>query len=268
MAIGTSTFVPVEIPALTHKSREWANIFEAKAEEAIRKLYPVALGEVLDDIILIIKEEIDTAIRSSKEYNRYQWMRMELRTKLAVPGAVILDKNIGRIYLREGFENLGGDINDFWMGVEAVRIDLQTDSGSTKVLSIAQKAAFWKNKVWPSDHYYSHTMSARRRYWGDLTPWWIWLDSGNSDSTYAYPRSSATRFVDNAEKRANDIFNLAVEEMADEAENIIYEAVETFLANPDEFQPFDVLASFWERGRPYEVYITEHGRIGTQLGKE
>ena len=179
----------------------------------------------------------------------------------------MLDSNTGRIYLREGFENLGGDISDFWDGVEAVRADLADESTSTKVLSAAQKAAFWKNKVWPSDYYYSHTMAARRRYWGDLTPWWIWLDAGNSDSAYAYPTSGATYFVDKAEGRANEVFELALDEMADRAENILYEAVDIYLSDPESFVPFDVLASFWEQGRPYEVYITKTGRIGTRLGR-
>lgn len=260
-------FVPEYIPALTHKSREWANIFQTRADDATKRLYPVVLGEVLDDIVIIIEEEIKDAIINSKEYNRYKWMEEKLIKKLSVPEAVVLDSNTGRIYLREGFENLGGDIDDFWDGVEAVRADLAEESTSTKVLSAAQKAAFWANKVWPSDHYYSHTMASRRRYWGDLTPWWIWLDSGNSDSTYAYPTNEATYFVDKAEGRANDTFDLALDKMLDEAENIVYAAVELYLSDPEAFEPFDVLAEFWERGRPYEIYITETGRIGTRLGR-
>ena len=258
-------YVPEIIPALTHKSREWANIFQNRADDALRRLYPVALGEVLNDIVEIIKNEISYAIDNSKEYNRYQWMKEALIKTLAVPGAVILNRNNGRIYLREGFENLGGGMSDFWDGVNAVRADLAEDSTSTKVLSAAQKAAFWRNKVWPSDYYYSHTMAARRRYWGELTPWWLWLDSGNSDSTYAYPTSGPTYFVDKAEGHANDIFELALDEIVDRAENIIYEAIEQYLSDPEAFEPFDVLASFWEQGKGYEIYITEHGRIGTHL---
>lgn len=265
MVIGE--YVPTYIPALTHKSREWANTFQVRSEDAIKRLYPVALGEVLNEIVSIIKDEINRAIGNSNEYTRYQWMRTRLIEKLAVPEAVVLDSNTGRIYLREGFENLGGDMGDFWDGVEAVRSDLRKDSGGTKALSLAQKAAFWRNKVWPSDYYYSHTMAARRRYWGDLTPWWIWLDVGNSDSTYAYPTSGATYFVDRAEGRANEIFEQAVDEMTDKAENLINEAVDLYLSDPESFEPFDILASFWEQGRPYEVYITETGRIGTRLGR-
>lgn len=256
-------FIPEYIPALTHKSKEWANIFEARADEATRKLYPVALGEVLNTIVNTIKAEIEYAIESSDEYDRYQWMKEKLIKKLAVPEAIIMNRNTGRIYLREGFENLGGDINDFWDGVEAVRADLAEESTSTKVLSAAQKAAFWANKVWPSDYLYSHTMASRRRYWGDLTPWWIWLDSGNRDSVYAFPTSGATNFVDKAEGHANELFEAALEEMAVEAENIIYDAVASYISDPESFQPFDVLASFWEQGQAYEIYITEHGRIGT-----
>jgi hypothetical protein len=263
----TRDYVPEYIPTLTHKSREWARIFEARSEEAIRRLYPVALGEVLDDIVNIIEEELEYAVGNSNEYDRYQWMLQELKDTIAVPEVVVLDRNTGRIYLREGIENLGGDEGDFWDGVEAVRADLKEESESTKELSIAQEAAFWRNKVWPSDYYYSRTMAARRRYWGELTPWWIWLDSGNSDSTYAYPTSGATYFVDKAEGRANEVFELALEEMADRAENIVYEAVDLYISDPESFQPYDVLASFWEQGRPYEVYITETGRIGTRLGR-
>lgn len=263
----TREYTPTYIPSLTHKSREWASIFQMRSEEATKRLYPIALGEVLDVIVSIIEEELEYAINSSNEYDRYQWMLGALKDKLAVPEAIVLDSNTGRIYLRGGFENLGGDSGDFWDGVEALRADLREDSESTKVLSAAQKAAFWANKVWPSDYYYSRTMAARRRYWGDLTPWWIWLDSGNSDSTYAYPTSGATYFVDKAEGRANEVFELALDEMANEAENIVYEAVDLYISDPDSFQPFDVLASFWEQGRPYEVYITETGRIGTRLGR-
>lgn len=258
-----SEFIPEYVPSLTHKSREWANIFEKRADEATRKLYPVALGEVLNTIVNNIKDEIEYAIDNSNEYDRYQWMKGRLVEKLAVPEAIVMNSNTGRIYLREGFENLGGDIDDFWDGVEAVRSDLREESQSKKVLSAAQKAAFWKNKVWPSDYYYSHTMAARRRYWGDLTPWWIWLDSGNSDSVYAHPTSGATYFVDKAEGHANEVFEAALDTMADRAENIIYEAVDSYLSDPESFQPFDVLASFWEQGQAYEIYITEHGRIGT-----
>lgn len=262
-----TTFTPDYVPSLTYKSREWAEIFQTRQDDAIRRLYPVALGEVIDVIVNIIAEELELAVGSSEEYNRYQWMLQALKTKLAVPEAIILDTNIGRIYLRESFENLGGDESDFWDGVNAVREDLKADSESTKVLSIAQKAAFWKNKVWPSDHYYSRTMAARRRYWGDLTPWWIWLDSGNKDYTYAFPRSAATNFVYRAEGRANDVFEAAMEEMAVEAENIIYEAISEYMSDPAAFQPYDVLAEFWEQGRPYEIYITETGRVGTRLGR-
>ncbi|MHA2084945.1 MAG: hypothetical protein ACXABD_14400, partial [Candidatus Thorarchaeota archaeon] len=79
--------------------------------------------------------------------------------------------------------------------------------------------------------------------------------------------SGATYFVDKAEGRANEVFELALEEMADRAENIVYEAVDLYISDPESFQPYDVLASFWEQGRPYEVYITETGRIGTRLGR-
>jgi len=151
MVIGE--FVPTYIPALTHKSREWVSIFQNRIDDAVKRLYPVALGEVLNEIVNIIKDEIIIAIGSSNEYDRYQWMKQRLIEKLAVPEVIVLDSNTGRIYLREGFENVGGDDADFWDGVNAVRADLAEESTSTKVLTIAQKAAFWKNKVWPSDYY-------------------------------------------------------------------------------------------------------------------
>lgn len=260
----TRDFTPAVIPTLTTRSREWAEIFRRRQQEATRRLYPVALGEILDDIVVILKEEIEEAVAASSEYNRYQWMKNELIKKVCVPEVVVLDARIGRIYLREGIENLGGGWDDFWDGVNNVRADLEEESESTRVLTVAQKAAFWRNKVWPSDHYYSRTMKARRNYWGDLTPWWLWLDAGNS-SSYAHPQNEATYFVDEAEGRANELFDQTMDDLYEEIDNIMSDAIALYINDPEAYAPYDVLAEFYEQGRAYEIYVTETGRIGTRL---
>ena len=258
------TVTPAVIPALTQRSREWAEYFREQQVEQNRRLYAVALGRILPQVVDILREEITDAIDRSNEYIRYQWMRNDLIARVCVNDVIALDTGSGRILFREGLENLGGSWEEFWYGVEAAREDLKSESAG-KPTTLAQRMAFWANKVWPSEYYYPRTMAIRRSYWGDKTPWWLWLDAGNADSTYAFPKSAATHFVDRAEARATELLEITIEDMYIKIENVIYQAMEAYMSDPESYAPFDILAEFYEEGRAYEVYLTEYGRIGTRL---
>jgi hypothetical protein len=249
---------------LTYKAQEWQSLFDERAEEALKRLYPVVLADIMDDIMSILQKELERALGIFKEYQRYQWMSKELLRKIVTPEVVLLDRETGTIWLRDGIERVAGSKQDYMEGVWAVREQLAEDGESQRQLSPLQRYNFWKNVVYPSEYHYSRTMAARRRAWGDLTPWWVWLDEGNQ-YPLAYPSQEGTNFVDFAQHQARELFDARLEELEIEVDNVITRAYRQFMRNPEAFQPFDVLETFYERGRAYEVYVTETGRVGARL---
>jgi len=252
--------------SLTYNAREWADIMQRDVQREKSELYAVVLAEIIRKVPAIIINNLKLATAGHAEYGRYQWMTDDI-AKLVRENAenmVAVNERTGRVEIRDGMELFLGTWEDYDAGVaaarEAIREDLEL---SDKPITAAQKAAFWRNKVWPSDYWYPRTMRYRRDFWGeDKAPWWLWLDAGNVGRAGAYPQAEGTNFVFMAKEEIQELFDLTLDEKVIEATNYVAEATDRFLDDPEAFRPYDVLEEFYAEGKLYKIYVTPTGRIG------
>jgi hypothetical protein len=254
---------------LTYKARSWAEIMQREVDRESSDLYATVLAAIEHEVPIIIIDNLRQATAGHAEYGRYQWMTTEIADQIKdnAEQLVIVDERTGKVRLRDSFEHILGSWEEYDAGVEQAREEMREERGiSGKPTTPAQRAAYWKNKVWASAYWYPRTMGARRKAWGnEIAPWWIWLDAGNVGLAGAYPQNNGTNFVFIAQSEIQELFNATLGDKVIEAENLVSGATENLLGDPESFQPYDVLETFYEDGKKYKIYITKWGRVGTTL---
>jgi hypothetical protein len=93
-------------------------------------------------------------------------------------------------------------------------------------------------------------------FWRGKTPYWLWLEVGNHNLRYRYPRFAGTHFLENSRKAAQQLFDAALEQVRLDEEAELERAADVFFENPQQFVPEQVLGAFYDKGRKYEIYIT------------
>lgn len=242
------------------------------------------LRNILPQAREIFAEEVENAIDMNREYSSLPIFKENL-TKVLVDNAfwilfnfLVLNEGISSAYAQ--MEYYAGDIDEFYSGVLHAREILEEESESTKKLTLAQKAAYWANFVWPTD-LYTTTIGMRFEEWKDKAPYWIFLEDGNSSYSLAYPNFYGTHFFRQSLVKIQTIYQAAFYEAnivqdedgtQDDAlllQKAVEEAVIEFLNNPEYYQPGEVIKKFYDyrRNRTYQIYVTKRRNLGTRLAR-
>lgn len=266
--------------ALTTNAADWANYFSTVAVEYdSTDIDAVALSECIYTIMDILMEELEDAInRAGTEDGEFKRPLLKDHLMQVFHNYDIIQIAGGTVHINA--ETVAGDINDFWDGIEAARANLPGEG----TMSAVQKANFWRHSVYPSyssssgitaqtmgdyeeedEDLWSQTIAMRLQAWGDKAPYWLILEFGNAENELAYPHNEPTRFRYKAERRAQAVFDSAAERVEVQATNLVEDAAERFVNNPDAYQQYDVLEQFFSKGNLYYVYITSTRRVGVAL---
>lgn len=272
---------PELLEHLSYNAKEWAAYLETKTTETAEyetDSITTAFGRVRQEILNIVMSELISAINSTDEFSRPP-LKNGLISAFSKDELVKVTLN-GDIYFNA--EEVAGDSGDFWDGVNYARAAM---GAGGKNRTPEQRANYWRIMVYPSygggatgyEHEYdaegvdadedlwSKTIAWRFSAWGDLAPYWIFLEHGNHGSSYAYPRNRATNFLYKARNKAQGIFDMALSEVEIEASNLVEDALAQFIENPEKYSQFDVLDEFYASGRKYYIYVTSTKRIGVAL---
>jgi hypothetical protein len=259
---------------LTANAQAWAQYFE---QEAQRNLTPEvrhsqALFFVFDEIMATLLDELRRAIETTEEYS-YQPLRdniLEVFSNRSIVKTSLADDSI---YFNA--EGVAGDTGDLWDSIEYARQLIGVSTNTSK----EQKAAFWRNFIYAparlgegnegmieeGSAMYQQVIELRLAGWRGLAPYWYWLEHGNEGSGLEFPSTGATNFLYKAQQKATALFKSALNRVDLETSNIIQEAAENYLQNPDTYTQFDVLGDFSFQGRQYLIYVTKTRLVGVAL---
>ena len=113
---------------------------------------------------------------------------------------------------------------------------------------------------------YQMTLEARKSYWGDKAPYWLWLNFGNegagASGGKAYPPVKPTNFIAHAERRINSLLQQRMIEITQEFTDAISREVEKFLRNPQAYQPGTELDRFRLGGAEFMIGVTPTRQVG------
>jgi hypothetical protein len=258
---------PDVLDRLSRRAQEWATYFEENLREDIDR-NAIAMRRVREGLYEILLDELNGAIRISKEYN-IEPLRGHIVQIFSQEGMITAPNGVVQINT-----HLAGSQADFDQGIQHAKEKF--DFGNR--MDAQSAAEFWKNfiygpvregqtiqsrnektsvrKLSQMQHYYYRTIEGRLEGWADLAPYWIWINDGNYHSKGAYPRHAKTNFVQKSRERCQTLFDTALEEVIQEEENIISRSLENFLNNPDQYGPGDILDSFYSQGQEYYIYVT------------
>jgi hypothetical protein len=262
---------------LSRRAREWYSYFEQKSLEAEANFdrQAAAFERAEAGMFEILLEELGAAIQASEEYN-IEPLKGHILQVFSQDGMITAPDGVVHINAE-----LAGTNQDFDQGIEHAKEKF--DFGNTMDAQAA--AEFWKNfiygpvregktilsrnektsvrKLAQMQHYYYRTIEGRLEGWADKAPYWYWIDNGNYHSKGAYPRHPKTDFVKKAKRRCQALFDMVFEEVIFEEENLIEDALERFLDNPEVYNPGDILDTFYEQGKDHYIYITQgRGLVG------
>lgn len=262
---------------LTSNAQEWVQYFEnVPTEYDDRDIYALALSKTIDQIMNILLNSLEEAVESAGiEDNEFR--RDLLKSKL-----LQVFNNYGIIQIAGGrlffdAETIAGDWNDFSDGIEFARSMLPQPK---KAVSPEQKARFWRIFVYPTysgdgeeedddeegeGDLWSSTIRLRQMAWGDKAPYWLILEFGNSENKLAYPHTEPTRFLYKATLKAQSLYDAAVRSVEVESTNLLEDAAVEFADNPDSFEEYDVLRTFYAGSERYYIYITSTRKVGIAL---
>ena len=242
---------------MTFAAKEWADWYQTNVIERDEdEKRALALGRIQKQIVNIILDSINNKIESNKEYDRYNWMKADLRRQFRNVEIInVTDDN--EVDLFTGAEQFVGNQMDFWEGYFAAKAELGLGEKSGP-----SAAAFWKNIVWPKDYYYSRTMAARKRAWGEKSPWWYWLEFGTKSWEGAHPDYDGTGFLALAQEEATQLLRLELEHIELEEFNIVEQTFARYEADPTAHAPGDELDYFYANGIRYLIYVRPTGKMG------
>lgn len=242
---------------MTYAAQEWADWYQDNViERDDDERRALALGRIQKQIVNIILDSINIHIGENEEYDRYDWMKADLRRQFRNVEIINVTAD-NEVDLFTGAENFVGSQEDFWEGYFAAKAELGLVEQSGP-----SAAAFWRNVVWPKDYYYSRTMAARKRAWGEKSPWWYWLEFGTKSWEGAHPDYHGTGFLALAQEEATQLFRLELEHVELEEFNIVEQTYARYEADPTAHAPGDTLDYFYADGIRYLVYVRPTGKMG------
>lgn len=286
---------PEDLRRLTHNADEWFNYLwteiQRQESEIEYDLASVAFSETIHSVLEILQEELMNAAMSTEEFSQSILLK-PLQTAFNSRKLINYSISDRRITIRQNVEYYLGSYEEFFEGVEFARGMIQSMSKSGKRLPTAeQRARYWKEHVYPysegvdyqdlsdilentegneedagdEQNRYLRTMAWRFQNWGGNVPYWVWLEDGNTSFDGAHPSNDATHFIYKAENRATSLFRVSMGEQRRFATTLLENALVKFVENPENFEQFDVLGSFFAKGREYRIYVTRTRQIGVAL---
>lgn len=236
-----------------------------------QRLYQTVVGaaynRVLPQMQAVLRANLDRAIATATEY-AYPPLRQPLENAVGQEGFIRVYGNITYVDIEFDTARYLGTENDFWDGIVAARDALGVSGKGT----LAQRAAFWRNKVYTpfieggdedeDADLYVNTIAARLNQWGGLAPYWLFLEYGNQDGEGAFPRNSATYWLTNSREDLRRIMQESVQSVEREMGSEINTELLNFLADPSSGQPRDIFDIFFVEGQRYHLYITPTRRLG------
>ncbi len=108
---------------------------------------------------------------------------------------------------------------------------------------------------------YATTIAARLAQWGDLAPYWIWLDKG---ATGGYPEGGGTNFIFKTEAGATNLYRNNLEVVTREFTDALTNEVSAFLKNSQGYEPGQFLSEIEFRGRRFRLGVTPTGELSVR----
>ncbi len=244
-----------------------------------------SIRKIMDVLMANLREAIAAPAGDSGagEFDTHLLREPLLRTFNNEEIVQIMDDQVN---LEEGAYLLAGDEQDWADGIEAARENLGLGGGK---YTRRERANFWRDFIYgparigmdpniyveedddaerkriEAIEMYDETMRARLMEWEGGAPYWIVLEYGNHNSTLAFPRFRGTHFLEKSRRAGQLLYEQTLYDVENQTENIVKREVDRFLDNPDSYEPFDMLATFYAEGKKYRVYVTKMMRIGVTL---
>jgi HK97 gp10 family phage protein len=270
--------MPIEqyLNNMTVNAKKWAFFLQESVGKPPAEQEALALKRALPEIRDIIISNLDEAITKPPAEYDYSFYIADLRTSFSKEGIVRVVN--GKIDLDTGAREIAGDEDDLYEGIQYARAKLKvTGAGGTKKAAEFWKTAVYgaarggevavkrgKKKISSTVDLYDETIEARKAGFKRTTPYWLFLEFGTR-SKYAFPAFGGTNFLRKSQRQAQKIFDIALEAVTNQAENIVLKETEKFIENPDSYAPREVLKEFYADGRTHLVYVTPTRRIGVRL---
>lgn len=201
----------------------------------------------------ILLEELVLAINKSREYSIPEYAE-QLISVFSNPMILeLVDPTLDMISLRPAIDTVAGSRDDLWRGILLAKATL----GVGDKLTPQQASDFWRDRIykparegtgggpsfskksmeWTTNYGtigYFNTLTARMAEWGNMAPYWIFLNEGNhgGGGGVPYPMSGPSRFVEKAERRIGLLFKKNIFEMTNSVVDSVGEKVQEFVSNP------------------------------------
>lgn len=207
----------------------------------------------------ILLEELVSAINKSREYSIPEYAEQLIAVFSNPMIMELVNPTLDMISLRPSIDTVAGSVDDLWRGILLAKGTL----GIGSKLSPQQASDFWRDRIykparegtgggpsfakksleWTTNYGmigYFNTLAARMAEWGNLAPYWIFLNEGNhgGGGGIPYPMSGPTRFVEKAERRIGLLFKKNIFEMTNSVVDSVAEKVGEFVANPTAQNPW------------------------------
>lgn len=201
----------------------------------------------------ILLEELVSAINKSREYSIPEYAE-QLISVFSNPMILeLVNPTLDMISLRPAIDTVAGSRDDLWRGILLAKGTL----GVGGKLTPQQASDFWRDRIykparegtgggatyakksmeWTTNYGtvgYFNTLTARMAEWGNMAPYWIFLNEGNhgGGGGIPYPMAGPTRFVEKAERRIGLLFKKNIFEMTNSVVDSVAEKVNEFVTNP------------------------------------
>jgi len=248
-----------------------------------------ALGRVFNQIQGILLNNLRRAINTTKEFNTPE-LSGHLEIVFSNPDIIRVNSSDGRLNLFASASAVAGDWNDMEAGIIVARDTLGFKGTNTP----EERSKYWKEIIYAparegaaapeevsrgkkqsfrskAKDAYSRTIEARLDIWGELAPYWLILNYGNAEAPFStggepYPNRPPTYFIEATEKAANVILRAAIQQVNQEAENVILQELEKF-ERKRVINLGEVIRRIFVAGQPYKIYITpRRGILGVRRG--
>jgi hypothetical protein len=194
---------------------ETADIFKEISTTAeqltvgVQTLEPEVRELAVQETRQVLHDELMSAINRTPEFQN-PLLKERLVSYFLQPERVILQGNEIQINVDMG---AGKD----WINAQEVANELRDAGEETREFSQAQKAAYWKFKVYGTDDY-EQTIQERFGALDDseAAPYWYFLEFGTGP--LAHPSSAGTFFIRRTGVRTKDVVNYWINKVADEFE--------------------------------------------------
>lgn len=159
---------------------------------------------------------------------------------------------------------------DFVFGPARLGMAVEIYKGKNKKPS-KKEAGDAKDKTREARRMYYAMIRARKEAWGELTPYWYWLEHGNEQhAALAFPHFPATRFYTNAIRDCRALYNQTRKSVLGQEYDILSKIVEEFSRHPEDYTPGQILGTIYDeedkRHRVYVTYVTHQIGVSPRPG--